>query len=143
MEPVLTPEAMGRADKRTIDAGTPVAVLMERAGRAVAWEVRRVLSGCYGRRAFVPCGKGNNGGDGLVTARALSRWGVQTHAEQLVPAIRYLCDELGVPLDRLAAVAVDVGPGLFTGLRVGVTTAKVMRASVAWYRRSRAARTSS
>ena len=61
MEPVLTPEAMGRADKRTIDAGTPVAVLMERAGRAVAWEVRRVLSGCYGRRAFVvaeqPLGK--------------------------------------------------------------------------------------
>jgi len=83
MEPVLTPEAMGRADKRTIDAGTPVTVLMERAGRAVAWEVRRVLSGCYGRRAFVACGKGNNGGDGLVTARALSRWGVQTHVIEL------------------------------------------------------------
>ena len=83
MEPVLTPEAMGRADKRTIDAGTPVAVLMERAGRAVAWEVRRVLSGCYGRRAFVACGKGNNGGDGLITARAVSRWGVQTHVVEL------------------------------------------------------------
>jgi ADP-dependent NAD(P)H-hydrate dehydratase / NAD(P)H-hydrate epimerase len=93
MEPVVTPEAMGRADKRTIDAGTPVSVLMERAGRAVAWEVRRVLSGCYGRRAFVACGKGNNGGDGLVTARAIRGWGVQTHVL-----------ELAAGFDRRAAV---------------------------------------
>ena len=63
--------------------------------------------------------------DGTVVGE-VSLVGGRRHAEQLVPAIRYLCDELGVPLDRLAAVAVDVGPGLFTGLRVGVTTAKVM-----------------
>ena len=50
----------------------------------------------------------------------------QRHAEQLAPAIRYLSEELGVRLDQLAAVAVGLGPGLFTGLRVGVTTAKVM-----------------
>ncbi len=48
------------------------------------------------------------------------------HAEQLVPAIRYLCAETGVELSQLAAIAVGTGPGLFTGLRVGVTTAKVM-----------------
>jgi tRNA threonylcarbamoyladenosine biosynthesis protein TsaB len=52
--------------------------------------------------------------------------GGRRHAEQLAPAIRYLCDELDVSLTHLAAIAVDVGPGLFTGLRVGVTTAKVM-----------------
>ena len=50
----------------------------------------------------------------------------RAHAERLVPAIRTLVDDTGVGLDRLAAIAVGVGPGRFTGLRVGVTTAKVM-----------------
>lgn len=48
------------------------------------------------------------------------------HAEQLAPAIEYLCRELDVELARLAGIAVGLGPGLFTGLRVGVTTAKTM-----------------
>lgn len=52
--------------------------------------------------------------------------GGRRHAEQVAPAIRYLCDELDVDLHHLTAIAVGLGPGLFTGLRVGVTTAKVM-----------------
>lgn len=48
------------------------------------------------------------------------------HAEALVPAIAYLLHESGSELSELAALAVGIGPGLFTGLRVGVTTAKVM-----------------
>jgi tRNA threonylcarbamoyladenosine biosynthesis protein TsaB len=48
------------------------------------------------------------------------------HAEHLAPAIQHVCDKVGVRFDQLAAVAVGIGPGLFTGLRVGVTTAKVM-----------------
>ena len=83
MEPVLTPDAMASADQRTIAAGTPVAILMERAGVAVAWEVRRALGGGYGTRAVVVCGKGNNGGDGLVAARVLARWGVRTQVFEL------------------------------------------------------------
>jgi tRNA threonylcarbamoyladenosine biosynthesis protein TsaB len=52
--------------------------------------------------------------------------GDRRHAEQLAPAIQHVCNESGVRLDQLAAIAVGIGPGLFTGLRVGVTTAKVM-----------------
>ena len=66
---------MAAADRRTIAAGTPIDELIDRAGRAVAWEVRRRIGGGYGRRAVVVCGKGNNGGDGLVAARVLARLG--------------------------------------------------------------------
>lgn len=52
--------------------------------------------------------------------------GARRHAEQLAPAIAYLREQTRVEFDQLAAVAVGIGPGLFTGLRVGVTTAKIM-----------------
>ena len=48
------------------------------------------------------------------------------HVETLVPAVDFLCRQAEVDLDEIAAVAVDVGPGLFTGLRVGVAAAKAM-----------------
>lgn len=48
------------------------------------------------------------------------------HAETLTPAIDFLRRQTRVELDDIGAVAVDVGPGLFTGLRVGVATAKAM-----------------
>src|SRR5664279_3194427 len=65
------------------------------------------------------------GRDGQVLGD-LSLDGGRRHAEQLVPAIEYLCREVGVDLHQLAFVAVGLGPGLFTGLRVGVTTARMM-----------------
>ncbi len=77
MIPVLTPEEMRAADARTIAAGTPESVLMARAGRAVAWQARRMLRGTYGRRVIVVAGQGNNGGDGRIAAAALARWGVR------------------------------------------------------------------
>jgi tRNA threonylcarbamoyladenosine biosynthesis protein TsaB len=46
------------------------------------------------------------------------------HAETLVPMVQFVCAQAGVDLDDLAAIAVDIGPGLFTGLRVGIATAK-------------------
>lgn len=48
------------------------------------------------------------------------------HAEHLAPGIEYLCRQLDLELSRLSGIAVGLGPGLFTGLRVGVTTAKTM-----------------
>jgi len=48
------------------------------------------------------------------------------HAESLVPAIRFCCEQARVELSDVSVVAVDIGPGLFTGLRVGIATAKAM-----------------
>jgi tRNA threonylcarbamoyladenosine biosynthesis protein TsaB len=62
--------------------------------------------------------------DGLLGETRLV--GDRRHAEQLAPAIQALCERTGVRLQELAAIGVGIGPGLFTGLRVGVTTAKVM-----------------
>jgi tRNA threonylcarbamoyladenosine biosynthesis protein TsaB len=50
----------------------------------------------------------------------------QHHAEHLAPAIEFLLNQLDLSLDQVSAIGVGIGPGLFTGLRVGVTTAKVM-----------------
>jgi len=78
MKPVLTPEEATTLDRETQAGGVAAEVLMERAGRAVARAARELAGGAYGRRAVVVCGKGNNGGDGLVAARQLGRWGVRT-----------------------------------------------------------------
>ncbi|MEI6495123.1 MAG: tRNA (adenosine(37)-N6)-threonylcarbamoyltransferase complex dimerization subunit type 1 TsaB [Actinomycetota bacterium] len=46
------------------------------------------------------------------------------HAETLVPAIEFVCAQAEIELSEISVVAVDVGPGLFTGMRVGLASAK-------------------
>ena len=48
------------------------------------------------------------------------------HAESLVPQIDFARGQAAIELSELDVIAVDVGPGLYTGLRVGVTTATTM-----------------
>jgi tRNA threonylcarbamoyladenosine biosynthesis protein TsaB len=48
------------------------------------------------------------------------------HAETLVPSIEFTCRQARIELSEISVVAVDLGPGLFTGLRVGVAAAKAM-----------------
>jgi len=48
------------------------------------------------------------------------------HAETLVPAIDFVRRQARIELDEIGAVAIDIGPGLFTGLRVGIATAKAV-----------------
>lgn len=44
----------------------------------------------------------------------------------LMPAVQRMLDDSGVTWRQLGGVAVGLGPGLFTGLRVGVATAKTL-----------------
>src|SRR3984885_1798021 len=71
---ILTANEMAITDRVTTDRfGISSLELMEHAGRAVAHFVLRELP--QRRRIVVLCGKGNNGGDGLVAARYLEEAG--------------------------------------------------------------------
>lgn len=48
------------------------------------------------------------------------------HAESLTPMIRFVLDQAGLSTNDLSAVAVDAGPGLFTGMRVGIAAAEAL-----------------
>lgn len=71
---VLTSADMAAADRASVDEfGVSFGELMERAGTAVASFV--LLHSADAARVLVLCGAGNNGGDGFVAARALTRAG--------------------------------------------------------------------
>ena len=76
-------EAMTGTDRRAQALGMPGIVLMENAGCAVA-AAARALAADTGRLdrgpVLILCGPGNNGGDGFVAARLLSRHGIRTVA---------------------------------------------------------------
>ena len=68
---ILTAAEMREVDRRTIEAGIPGIVLMENAGHRVVEFLAERFAPLGGQRIVVLCGKGNNGGDGLVIARQL------------------------------------------------------------------------
>jgi tRNA threonylcarbamoyladenosine biosynthesis protein TsaB len=61
--------------------------------------------------------------DGTMLAEASWPAGYR-HGETLLPAIERLLDEHRVDRSRIAVIVVGTGPGAFTGLRVGIATAK-------------------
>ncbi len=71
---------MREAEQRAIAAGTPVPLLMERAGAGVAEAVWRFAGNMP---VLVLCGPGNNGGDGYVAARLLRERGVNVRVAAL------------------------------------------------------------
>ncbi|CAN5591129.1 tRNA (adenosine(37)-N6)-threonylcarbamoyltransferase complex dimerization subunit type 1 TsaB [soil metagenome] len=48
------------------------------------------------------------------------------HAEILAPAIEFVCRQADIELAEFGVIAVDTGPGLFTGMRVGLASAKAL-----------------
>lgn len=73
MKYAYTNAQMRKFDEEEIARGTPVSVLMQRAGNALAEAVKNALSRLGQRDAVFVCGGGNNGGDGFVAAEVLRR----------------------------------------------------------------------
>ena len=109
MRAVLTPTEAGALDRDSQARGVSAATLMENAGREVAQAAAAVAGGSYGVRAVVVCGKGNNGGDGLVAARHLARWGVRVTVLMMEPA-EDLREPAATNVARLAETDVRIRP---------------------------------
>ena len=88
---VLTAAQMREVDRKTIESGIPGLILMENAGCRVLELLVEKFSPLERQRIVVICGKGNNGGDGMVVARQLySRF----HPESLHVLLAANPDEL-------------------------------------------------
>lgn len=88
---VLTPEQMRDVDVRTMELGIPGLILMENAGCRVVEFLEQRFAPLAGQRIVVICGKGNNGGDGLVIARQLH---VRVHPASLDVVLAFPPEEL-------------------------------------------------
>jgi tRNA threonylcarbamoyladenosine biosynthesis protein TsaB len=61
---------------------------------------------------------------GVVASATLARG--QSHGEFLVPAIDFCLEQADLGIAEVSGIAVCVGPGLFTGMRVGIATAQTL-----------------
>jgi tRNA threonylcarbamoyl adenosine modification protein YeaZ len=64
--------------------------------------------------------------DAVLLRAARVEHDARKHAELLMPAVQAVCADAGTTLAGLDAVVVGVGPGPFTGLRVGMVTAAAL-----------------
>jgi hydroxyethylthiazole kinase-like uncharacterized protein yjeF len=111
LKPLYDADGMRAVDAWAIEGmGVPSLELMEAAGRAVAEVVGELHPQGPVR---VVCGKGNNGGDGLVAARFLAEAGFKVEALLLWPAAELSVDATA-NMERLSAEHVDsdLGPRL-------------------------------
>ncbi|PSQ79773.1 MAG: bifunctional ADP-dependent NAD(P)H-hydrate dehydratase/NAD(P)H-hydrate epimerase [Bacteroidetes bacterium QS_8_68_15] len=110
--PLLSPEAMRAADAFAIDDfGVPSRVLMEAAGRASADHVAATYGPLEEQTVAVFCGKGNNGGDGLVAARRLLALGAGRVRVVLAAGTEDLSDDAAPNLRLLERWNDETGGG--------------------------------
>jgi ADP-dependent NAD(P)H-hydrate dehydratase / NAD(P)H-hydrate epimerase len=84
---IVTATQMRTLDHRTItEAQVPSLVLMERAGAGAANFIQHRFGPLRGKSVTILCGKGNNGGDGLVVARLLRQLQARVTVLLLAPA---------------------------------------------------------
>ena len=116
LTPIFDAPGMRAADSWAIDEqGIPSLQLMEAAGAAVAEAARDAAAVGPAR---VVCGKGNNGGDGLVAARHLAETGYEVEAVLLWPAGELSVDS-SANLERFEGAVREVGAGEVPGALEG------------------------
>jgi len=108
---LLTAAEMRAVDNHVIkEIGIPGMILMENAGRQVAGVAATFLQRTAGRKVSILCGKGNNGGDGLVTARYLHNQGYKVRVFLLTRfdelsgdtlANYRICGQLGIDIQEV------------------------------------------
>jgi len=105
---LVTAREMQSIDRLTIGGGhVPSLALMESAGTAAAHEAIAMVEGQRDAHIEVLCGKGNNGGDGLATARHLARAGLKPQVV-LLGRSRELRGDVAANHRALVASGVDV-----------------------------------
>jgi NAD(P)H-hydrate epimerase len=108
LQPAYDADGMRQVDAWAIqEQRVPSLDLMEAAGAAVAREAASIARPGPAR---VVCGKGNNGGDGLVAARMLSGTGYEVEALLLWPGDELSADA-AANLGRFEGVVRELAPG--------------------------------
>lgn len=64
------------------------------------------------------------GEDGVIASAQSAK--DRRHAENLSPQIKFVCEQAQIEMAEIGCIAVDIGPGLFTGLRVGLSSAMAL-----------------
>ena len=93
---IVTADQMRSIEDRSEAMGVSKDALMERAGLESALYIRRITAPLFGVPVVVLVGPGNNGGDGLVVARHLHRWGACVSV--------YICRDRRTPDPKLDIV---------------------------------------
>lgn len=105
---ILTSAQMKEIDRQTIeDIGIPGPVLMENAGLQVFRVLKALFPRLRDERVVIVCGKGNNGGDGLVVARHLQNHGFEP-AVLLLAAKEEIKGDAGLNLKIADAIGVSI-----------------------------------
>lgn len=108
---LVTQSQIQEMDRRTIAAGVPSLTLMERAGRGLLRSLVARVPHLSSRPIWILCGKGNNGGDGLVLARLLCERGIR-------PKLFLLADRSSLTGDA----AINANRAESLGLRLSAAT---------------------
>ena len=124
---IVTSEQMRELDRKTIETfGVPGIELMENAGRGAFEHIVRAFPAIVdGGTVSIICGRGNNGGDGVVVARHLLDQGIGAEVYLLSERNRVLGDAL------LALEALEEAGGGIAAEILGDSDLQVLRAGIA------------